>query len=211
MQVSAESRWFWSGSAPERLEEWFCGKHPDGIPAGGGKERRDDYIRDPNQNELGIKRRGEKPGVEVKGLVSSRPASLSAEPFVGPIEIWAKWTSEALTIDPALTIVTRKLRWLRKFDTGHSSPREIKVDENENIPEPLPQNGCNVELTRLIMPDGEQWFTLGFEAFGSLSDVENSLQCVAEVMANRRPPRLTGAICLSYPQFLKRYLAERMK
>ena len=211
MQVSAESRWFWNGSAPEHLEEWFCGKHPDGIPAGGGKERRDDYIRDPNQNELGIKRRGEKPGVEVKGLVSSRSTDLSAGPFVGPIEIWSKWTSEALSINPALTIVTRKLRWLRKFDTGHGSPREIKVDEYEKIQEPLPQNGCNVELTRLTMPDDEQWFTLGFEAFGSLSDVGNSLQRVAEVMANRRPPRLTGAICLSYPQFLKRYLAERMK
>jgi hypothetical protein len=211
MQVSAESRWFWRGSAPERLEEWFCGKHPDGIPAGGGKERRDDYLRDPNQNELGIKRRGEKPGVEVKGLVSSRPADLSAEPFVGPIEIWSKWTSEALNIDLALTIVTRKLRWLRKFDTGDGSPREMKVDEDEKIQEPLPQNGCNVELTRLTMPDEEQWFTLGFEAFGSLADVENSLQRVAEVMANRRPPKLTGAICLSYPQFLKRYSAERVK
>ena len=113
--------------------------------------------------------------------------------------------------NPALTIVTRKLRWIRKFDTGHGSPREIKVDEYEKIQEPLPQNGCNVELTRLLMPDDEQWFTLGFEAFGSLADVENSLQRVSEVMANRRPPRLTGAICLSYPQFLKRYLAERMK
>ena len=97
----------------------------------------------------------------MKGLVSSRPTDLSVEPFVGPIEIWSKWTSEALSINPALTIVTRKLRWLRKFDTGHSSPREMKVDENENIQEPLPQNGCNVELTRLIMPDDEQWFTLG--------------------------------------------------
>lgn len=178
MQVSAESRWFWSGSAPERLEEWFYGKDPDGIPAGGGKERRDDYIRDPNQNELGIKRRGEKPGIEVKGLVSSRPTDLSEEPFVGPIEIWSKWTSEALRIDPALTIVTRKLRWLRKFDTGHGSPREIKVDEDEKIQEPLPQNGCNVELTRLTMPDDEQWFTFGFEAFGSLADVESSLRRV---------------------------------
>lgn len=72
MQVSDESRWFWSGSPTERLEEWFRGKHPDGIPAGGGKERRYDYLRDPDQDELGIKRRGEKPGVEVKGLVSSR-------------------------------------------------------------------------------------------------------------------------------------------
>lgn len=67
-------------------------------------------------------------------------------------------------INPALTIVTRKLRWLRKFDTGHGSPREIKVDECENIQEPLPQNGCNVELTRLTMPDDEQWFTLWFRS-----------------------------------------------
>ena len=146
MQVSAESRWFWNGRAPEHLEEWFCLKHPDGILAGGGKERRDGYIRDPNQNELGIKRRGEKPGVEVKALVSSRSADLSAGPFVGPIEIWSKWTSEALSINPAPTIVTRKLRWLRKFDTGHSSPREIEVDENEKIQEPLPHNGCRHRL-----------------------------------------------------------------
>jgi hypothetical protein len=104
-----------------------------------------------------------------------------------------------------------KLRWLRKFDTGHRPPREIKVDEYEKVQKPLPQNGCNVELTRLTMPDDEQWFTLGFEAFGSLADVENRLQQVAEVMANRRPPRLTGAICLSYPQFLTRFLAKRIK
>ncbi|HTU44849.1 MAG TPA: hypothetical protein VMF91_07295 [Bryobacteraceae bacterium] len=211
MQLSAESRWFWSGSAPDRLEEWFRGRHPDGIPAGGGKERRDEYIRDPNQDELGIKRRGEKPGVEVKGLVSSEPTNLSIKPFIGPIEIWTKWTSEALTIDPELTIAIRKLRWLRKFNTGNGSPREIRVDEYEQIQGPLPQNGCNVELTRLTMPDDEQWFTLGFEAFGSLLDVKTSLQLVAEVMADRRPPKLTGAICLSYPQFVKRFLAERRK
>ena len=143
-RFSAESRWFWNGSAPEQLEEWFRGKHPDGISAGGGKERRDDYLRDPNQNELGIKCRGEKSGVEVKGLVSPGATSLSAEPFVAPIEIWTKWTSDALRIDPALTIVTRKLRWLRKFATGNGSPREIEVDEYEKIQEPLPQKGCNV-------------------------------------------------------------------
>jgi len=50
-----------------------------------------------------------------------------------------------------------KLRWLRKFDTGHRPPREIKVDEYEKVQKPLPQNGCNVELTRLTMPDDEQW------------------------------------------------------
>jgi hypothetical protein len=61
------------------------------------------------------------------------------------------------------------------------------------------------------MPDDKQWFTLGFEAFGSLTDIENSLRHVAELMANRRPPRLTGSICLSYPQFLVRFLAERSK
>lgn len=208
MQVSAESRWFWSGVAPDGLEVWFRGQQADGIPAGGGRERRDDYVRDPNQDELGIKRRGEKLGIEVKGLVSLQPTKLSVEPFNGPIEIWTKWTSEALTLDPDLTIVTRKVRWLRKFDTGDSSPREIPVDEYEKIQEPLPQNGCNVELTRLTMSDDKQWFTLGFEAFGLLANVENSLQRVAEVMANRRPPRLPGAICLSYPQFLKHFLAD---
>jgi hypothetical protein len=58
------------------------------CPPGGGLLRLDEYLSDPNQCELGIKRRGGKKGVEVKGLVTHAEQQLAAGPFVGPIEIW---------------------------------------------------------------------------------------------------------------------------
>src|SRR3982751_1191157 len=41
--------------------------------AGGGRPREDVYLRDDRQAALGIKRRGGRPGVEVKGLVELDP------------------------------------------------------------------------------------------------------------------------------------------
>lgn len=208
VQISAESRWFWSQSTPDGLGDWFCRKDPHDFPAGGGKDRRDDYLRDPNQSELGIKRRGGKPGIEVKGLVS-RVSGLSTEPFMGPVELWTKWTSGTVELDPASTIVTQKRRWVRKFDTSDGSPREIQVDEDEGIREPLPDRGCNVEFTKLTMPNGKLWWTLGFEAFGTLNDVESSLRNVVAAMAMRDPPGLGRALPFSYPAFLKHFLCQK--
>jgi hypothetical protein len=205
VQVSAESRWFWRLSAPNGWLDWFCQADFHGFPAGGGKERRDNYLRDANQTELGIKLRGGKPGIEVKGLVSRVSGGLLTEPFIGPIELWTKWTSGALELNPASTIVTEKIRWIRKFDTQSGSPRELQVDEEE-IGEPFPDRGCNMDFTRLILPDGELWWTLGFEAFGKLDDLEDSLRNVVAATALRRPPGLGDAVSLSYPAFLKQFL-----
>src|SRR4030095_7381555 len=116
MQISAEIRWFWRDVAPASLEQWFSSTKVHSCPPGGGNWRDDAYLKDSAQVELGVKRRGSKPGVEVKGLVTVLPAHLNAEPFEGPIELWTKWTSELLQLPPHLIILTKKQRWLRKFD-----------------------------------------------------------------------------------------------
>ena len=118
MQVSAEIRWFWRSAPPTGLEDWFCKAESHGCPAGGGKAREDAYLRDLSQPELGLKRRGGKKGVEVKGLVAVLWSGLVVAPFAGPIEIWSKWTSETLELNSV--IIVEKLRWLRKFDTSSS-------------------------------------------------------------------------------------------
>ena len=51
------------------------------------------------QVELGIKLRGNRTGTEVKGLVAGLAEGSQDSPFVGPIEIWVKWWSEALSLD----------------------------------------------------------------------------------------------------------------
>ena len=66
----------------------------------------------------------------------------------------------------------------------------------------MPARGCNVEVTRVAGPEGEVWWTIGFEAYGALSTVVEDLVAVAGVMAVRRPPEMSDAVCQSYPAWL---------
>lgn len=202
MQVSAEIRYWWRNGAPNGLADWFAAGE---FRPGGGITRVDEYLRQPGQAELGIKRRGEKPGVEIKGLVALGQ-DRSPEPFSGRVEIWSKWSSAVLRIDPAAAIAISKQRWLRKFDTGAEAAREIALDERESPAsgEPLPREGCNFEWTILRLPDGVQWWTLGLEAFGSLNSVERNLERAIAAVAAREPPQLRPDLVASYPAWLNR-------
>jgi hypothetical protein len=205
MLLSAEARWFWPSVPPHGLEDWFCKAHDGYCRAGGAEPRIDEYLRDATQVELGLKRRGGNPGVEVKGLVAITWGGLAVSPFEGPIELWVKWTSEPLELKPDSTVATKKVRWLRKFDTTAPCPHEIPLDSKEQRldKKPLPALGCNVELTQVSLPSGAIWWTLGFEAFGTIRTVENDLRAVASVLAARRPPRLEGGLMASYPAWLR--------
>ncbi len=206
MLISAEARWFWPNSPPDGLEDWFIQAHEPYCPAGGGEPRIDEYLVDPGQVELGLKRRGGNAGVEAKGLVAVAWGGLAAGPFVGPIEIWGKWTSKPLELKPGSTIAIHKKRWLRKFDTTAAHPREIQLDAKEQRvdKQPLPARGCNVELTRVSLADQKIWWTLGFEAFGAAGTIENDLRAVAAELAARQPPELKGGFMASYPAWLSK-------
>jgi len=92
----------------------------------------------------------------------------------------------------------------RKFDTGNGVPREIGLDASE-LPvegDPLPVKGYNVELTRATFQATPDWWTLGFEAFGTVQTVENDLRAAATTMATRGPPTLEAGTLASYPAWL---------
>ena len=146
MIVSVEMRWFWATACPDQFDAWFR----SGSPSPGVGCREDEYVYEQGQTELGIKRRGEKPGVEIKGLVAVVSESRVPAPFVGAAEIWCKWPSSALTLRDLPTVKTKKQRWLRKFDMTRAEPMEIPMAEDEAPADhrPLPPQGCNVELTR---------------------------------------------------------------
>jgi hypothetical protein len=205
MQLSAEIRWFWRKVPPPQLERWFRNATEDTCTAGGGELRQDDYLYDGSQIELGLKRRGGKAGVEVKGLVAAAWGNLSANPFTGPIELWSKWTSEALELALDRTVPIEKVRWLRKFDTTKQAPEEIPLDSKEKPlgKRALPEIGCNVELTRITLRNQEVWWTLGFESFGTLQTLGNDLCAVAATMAARQPPQFGTGLLASYPAWLK--------
>jgi hypothetical protein len=204
VQVTAEIRWFWRDDESQELVDWFAsptvhdGQHA--APPG----RVDRYLVDKSQVELGIKARGGRDGVEIKGLVDARAAELESGVFAGPIEIWSKWWTDALFLDTDLTVAIGKRRWMRAFDLSGTSP----VDATEHVAEwfngtrPIPSRGCNVEVTRVAVPDGQVWWTMGFEAYGPLSTVAADVSVAADVMATRRPPEMPGAKCQSYPAWL---------
>jgi hypothetical protein len=201
MLLSAEVRWFHRG--PSAFSDWFRDTGIHAYPPGGGQRRTDRYLRDTAQEELGIKRRGGRRGIEVKGLVAAR-SHLSEGPFVGRVELWTKWTSEALELPDVATVLTEKARWQRKFDTCAKTPVEVELDASENqVDGSLPDRGCTVELTEVRVL-GDVWWTLGFESFGRLDTVEGDLRAVAALIAaERRPPPLDGWMEGSYPRWLK--------
>ncbi len=131
MHVSAEIRLFWHEEPPRGFNEWFLGTGSHGTAGGGGNTRVDEYLNDPEQPELGLKVRGSATGVEVKGLIAAIRDDLRVSPFAGPIELWAKWTSEVLQLNSVPTISTEKQRWLRTFDTSMITPVEIPLDSDE--------------------------------------------------------------------------------
>src|SRR5205085_9026499 len=126
MKVSAEARWFWRDSLPRSVHDWF---HAGKIAPGGGRTRDDVYLRT-SELELGIKRRGSVPGVEIKGLVSSLPPLAVGSITVHP-QLWTKWSTPAFDIASLACVTTHKRRLLRKLSGDVQPLMEIALGEDE--------------------------------------------------------------------------------
>jgi hypothetical protein len=206
MHITAEIRWFWPDCPPPGLDAWFRDAALHGCPAGGGDRRLDEYLYQPGQAELGLKRRGGGDGVEIKGLLSVAPDALKAGPFAGSPERWVKWESPALSLEGRQLIRLTKRRWLRTFDCTRDETKALALGPDENpLGRPMPERGCNVELTELTLEGGGPWWTFGLEAFGVFEQVEHDLRRVAAELAAAHPPLPSGGALASYP----RWLAER--
>lgn len=209
MQISAEVRWFWQAEPPAGLADWFLRASAAAPAAGGGRTRVDVYLFEPGLREVGVKRRGPSPGLEIKGLIETARETIGLGGLAAAPELWCKWTVAALSLPPSSRLGIEKRRWLRKLAVdaatgGTPAVREVALDEDESpmAGERRPELGCNVELTRLQVDGGDVWWTLGFEAFGGLSAVRDALAAAVETMAGRRPPPLGPARCASYPAWI---------
>ena len=120
--TSAELRWFWRGRCPQPVYDWFF---KSGLPPGGGQSRVDKYIPQRGEPDISLKRRGDKPDFEVKGLVTTR-RSPELEPLAPHIEIWCKWpcTIPGVKTDTGSNkdALATKIRYV-KICPGRNSPR----------------------------------------------------------------------------------------
>jgi hypothetical protein len=203
MLISAELRWFWKDAPPSGLESWF---RSGSFPPGGGILRRDEYLLDPSQTELGLKKRGGGSGVEVKGLIGF--GTTIPGPFAARVQLWAKWASKTVSIDHLPRIVAAKTRWVRKFDTTTADIRELVLDASEQPKDRStspPECGCLIEFVDIQLGDAQiAWWGLAFEAFGPLDSVQESLRRTTERVAHPTPPSLEGGFELSYPEWFSR-------
>ncbi len=133
-------------------------------------EDRDRYLPQPNQEEIGIKERGDTHGLEFKGLVATR-RNPALSTIAGNLQIWCKWSCVIPDLKLTSKVTITKTRWLRQFDTSEPLRVEIPLDSNEKpkFGYVVPVQGCNVELTEVRgLRRSGVWWTPGFEAFGDL-------------------------------------------
>ena len=213
-QVSAEIRWFLDAAHVAQVDDftrWFRGGP---LSAGGGRERRDVYAHDPSTDEFGVKARGQKPGVELKVLVVPLLGKTSLGAREATIQIWSKVTASIIAV-PDARRTTRKVRWLRKFDTSGATATEVKLEELEEEPKSGPRLdiGCNAEWTSVSVDGNPRaWWTFGLEAFafGSHGSVEATLEAGLRKALSALEDRLGPAPALgadwveqSYPAWLR--------
>jgi len=193
MQVTAELRLWWP-RCPVEIESWWAGCSQPART----EVRTDIYLRDLEQAEIGIKcRNGEKStaGAEVKQLVAS-----IGEYRGQPIELWVKSESPALTIFGLPTIAVHKARRLRDYGPD-GTPAECEGGDK----------ACHVELAE-IRGEGEEasWWTLGFEASGTLGTVQTFLRRTLESIIPRPPDgAFASAVAGSYPLWLSGIRSRR--
>jgi hypothetical protein len=220
-----ELRWFFeievlSGQSleaaqiPTAVQTWFNGGET-GLPTGAEyidtESRPDTYLNVPDSAGLGVKVRAGK-RVEVKRRHVDVGLRTWPGGVEGRVEQWVKW-SFALAdknekgekiegpdvYKPAGSwLVVEKQRQLRKFEVKGDAVAAVVAKIN-----PLPSQGCNLEITRLVYAH-HVWWSLGFESFGELETVEKNFNLVMNYVPLAFPgaSMLTAEHSYAYPAWL---------
>lgn len=202
MLTTNEMRWFYPGTLPGEIQDWFVGdtlgKYVT-LP----EKREDIYLYLPQCKYMGIKLREKR--LEIK----LRKAELGVVSFGdrnhGKAEKWIKWSCEdpaneslispdAMAKAPWLRV--EKLRWQHKYQFSQDIPlKTVPIDQ------PIPQ-GCNVEITQLNVIN-QVWWSIAFEAFSQGGKILENLKNVANFVFLSYPGTdLQTENSYAYPKWL---------
>jgi hypothetical protein len=200
METTLEVRWFGPGRPPDDIARRF-----DALGAPAPEGRVDTYLPLPGTDDLGVKLRDGGTALELKLRQHDFGDTKVAGGVVGNLERWQKWSfpvedatcrAAALGLPTGAQVEVEKRRRLVTFllaPDGSARP----ADEREG-------DGCSVEITSLVVKDSE-WWSLGFEAFGSQDRLADALTASAEAFFTGAPdvsPVLTGVLSCGYPAWL---------
>ena len=169
---SLEVRWIFPGQMESAVAGWF-GRFPAGT-----ESREDTYLLDPQLRGLSVKIRGAG-ALEVKAYRGSPGILEVAGRASGRMESWQKWSFPVRPLrlgsaDPVSWRPVRKRRRISQFSSA-SGPAVARVPGMGQQPR------CEVELTE-VHTNGQDWWTLGFEATGPASLLRSELEGTAELV-----------------------------
>lgn len=173
---SLEVRWILPGVLGTAMREWF-GRFPAGT-----ETRQDTYLLQPHLPGLSVKLRADS-ALEVKSYLGS--PGILALPGRGRLESWRKWSFPYDAPDRTGAVPAGWIN-VRKRRRGIWFPFAVSQDPVP-IPKPAAGTGCTVELTEARVRD-EPWWTVGFEAAGSVGQLRGALQHAADQMFARPLP-----------------------
>lgn len=188
MERTAELRWFFREQPPGPVRAWFD------AAAGEPQARSDHYLRLDGTDALGVKVRGGTTRLELKLRASPGRAVNLPRAVSGQLEEWQRWSFPR----PGLS------RFLPRLGLPPND-RWVTVDKRRRLAT-VPYRGdagCRVELTA-VAARGQEWTTVGFEAFGPDADLVPALTATAEELFGSLdlPAGLGGALSCGYPGWL---------
>ena len=199
---SKEVRWFVKGKNYQ-IERWF---NRNGSSFKKQKERFDYYLNMLPLENISCKIREGK--AEFKKQIGPLSTNINFEKFNGKVENWVKWSSDLkdslaipdqIDIDSnAQFIVIKKTRVLVIFKVEDNKP--ITRVKNGNYP----KEGCQVEYTRIKVGEKDEWYSFGFEAFGSRANINRNFELVTNHVLGQMPGvSFEEKYSYGYPRFLK--------
>lgn len=202
MLTTSEIRWFYQGTTPPAIENWFIA---DVLRENCQKleEREDWYLLIPGCEFLGVKLRQQR--LETKLRVTDLGILQLRNNVIGAAEKWLKSTCEDAKLESLVTPdAIAKGQWV-KVEKVRSQIRYLVADDRSltpTSPEKTSQEGCNVELTQIIVND-YHWWTLGFEASGTDDKLKSNLETVAKKLFQTFPEQELNLVdSYAYPKWL---------
>jgi hypothetical protein len=209
METTLEVRWFGPARPPDALAIRF-----DELDAPEPERRMDAYLRLPGTDDLGVKLRAGGDAFELKLRQHDFGETKFAGGVVGHLERWQKWSfpvtdpacrASGLGLPGESLIEVEKNRRLVTY--------RLSADGSVSLVEERAGDGCSVELTRLVVRRWD-WWSLGFEAFGSQDRLADALTATADAFFARAAGlfgALDGARSCAYPAWFHAVAASRSR
>jgi hypothetical protein len=192
---SIELRWFYSGSLPDEIANWFDTLLGEPLAAA---DARSDFYLQSSSPDVGVKiRQG---NLEIKHL-QQQFGKIEIDRFgQSQVEQWSKWICHDRSASPTAGkqgwIQVDKVRQQRLYQVEFSDPIQL-------IPIGTPsKNAAAIELTTLQLR-GQTWWTIACEYLGDNISIDRQFLPLVRCLIHKYPLSISiPSVAGGYPQWL---------